>query len=152
MKTESKPYSYRLEPAIEEMLGKIAAENKLTKSMMLEWLIIEAARNMKLIPKDDPSVKLVSLFDWIREENIPAQEDYTKVVFQRIQSTPDALRMWQNAVEPRRGERAEKRQQFVNARIGKFCKLNIGWESDEEVVLPKNAGMLIKGYTRLREA
>lgn len=150
MANESRPFSYRLEPAIDDLLNRLAERKRLTQSMMLEWLIIEAAKAEGLLEtRDRPNAALFELFDLIRTTKIPAQSDFTKLVFQEIQETPKALRLWEQAVGVPAGENADRRRQFVNSRIGRFCKLHIDWDSHEEVILPRNAGMLIKGYTRL---
>ena len=72
------------------------------------------------------------------------------MMFERIQADKVALGLWQKATLPSASKTSAKRVQWVNARIGRFCKHLIGWASKKPVVLPKDAGKLIKGYTKLK--
>lgn len=147
------PFSLRLEPEVVTILHRLSERHRLPDSMMVERLIIEAARELKMLDQDAPNVALFELCEWIRDrrrdEPIDPHPDFTLTVFERIQGNPDALALWNKATTTRVGERVDKRIQWVNARIGRFCKHLIGWESGEKVVLARNAGKLIKGYTRL---
>lgn len=150
MNSDPRLFSFRIEPAVEAALTKLAADANLTKPMMLEKLILDASVGKGFIKRNDPAVILWQLFDWIKyESGVVENQDYTRDVFAKIQSTPKALRFWEDATKHNPGERPEKRRQQINSRIGRFCKRLIDWESGPEVTLAKTAGMLIKGYTRL---
>ena len=144
------PAAYRIVRPIAEILEEIAEEKKQSSSMVLEMLILKEAINMDILVKGSPDFALYELFNRIDNFNLPAEEKYTFNTFEEIKNT-DALSLYTLAVTPVEGERADKRKQFVNQRIGRFCKKKIGWESDEEVTLPKGSNSLIKGYTKLRD-
>jgi hypothetical protein len=141
---------YRLSPDIAEILGNIAKNKHFTEAMVLEMLIRQEAINLGIIGVDHPETAFCNLINEVKGWAIPAHEDFTLRVFERIDSTPDVLRLWEQAVEPLPGQRADKRKQSVNQRLGRFCKRLIGWESGEEVQLGKGGIKLIRSYTRLK--
>ena len=142
------PAAYRIVRPIAETLEKVAEEKKQSSSMVLETLILKEAIDMGIVVQGSPDFALFELFDRIDNFNLPPEEDYTFNTFEKIRNS-DALRFYNLAVTPLDGERADKRKQFVNQRIGRFCKKKIGWESGDEVTLPKGSDALIKGYTKL---
>ena len=150
----SGPVSFRLEPAVVEVLGRIAKHHRLPDPLMLERLILDEGGRLGLLQSaDEPNVALHELLrgiaDWLRDGHIREEADITLTVFRRIKEDQSMYRLWERATAQRRkGERAEKRRQWVNGRIARFNKHLIGWESAEEVTLPKNEGALIQGYTR----
>jgi len=141
---------YRLSPDIAVILGNVAEAKHFSEAMVLEMLICKEAIEMGIIGADHPETAFGSLISVIEGWAIPAHEDFTLRVFERIASTPDIFRLWEQAVTPLPGQRADKRKQSVNQRLGRFCKRLIGWESAEEVQLGKGSIGLIRSYTRLK--
>lgn len=156
MSQEAGPVSFRLEPAVIDVLRRISNAHRLPEPLMLERLILEeGARLGKLTAADDPNAALHELLrgiaDLVRDGHIEAHPDITLTVFRRIKAEQDLCSLWERATKPRRGERPEKRRQWVNGRIARYNKHLIGWDSAEEVTLPKNEGALIQGYTRFKK-
>jgi len=152
MEKENDNALYRLSPDIAAILGKVAEEKHFSEAMVLEMLIRKEAIEMKIIGADHPETAFWSLINKIEGWAIPAHEDFILRVFERIASTPDALRLWEQAIKPLPEQRADKRKQSVNQRLGRFCKRLIGWESAEQVQLGKGSIELIQSYTRLKRA
>lgn len=90
------------------------------------------------------------LVNEIKQVAPPEHPDFTCQVFERIKSTPELKQLDDKATTPLPSQSADKRRQYVNQCIGRFCKRLIGWQSDEEVALAKDRGGLIKSYTRLK--
>jgi hypothetical protein len=141
---------FRLSPDIAVILSKMAEERHFTEATVLEMLIRKEAIETGIIGADHPEAAFWYLVNVIKGWAIPAHEDFTRRVFEHIDSTPDALRLWEQAVTPLPGQRADKRKQWVNQRLGRFCKRLIGWESAEEVQLGKGSVALIQSFTRLK--
>src|SRR5262245_40409853 len=134
------PFSFRLEPAVVEHLRGISEHHNLPQPLMLEHLILKEAWNCGLVQPDDPSKALHELLDGIRAWQVQPHSDITLEVFRLIKNDAKMLRLWERATTPARGERAAKRRQRVNNRIARYIKHLIGWNSDDEVTLPKDAG------------
>lgn len=141
---------YRLSPDIAVILGKVAEDKHFSEAMVLEMLVRKEAIAMGIIDADHPETAFSDLINAIRGWAIPAHEDFTLKVFERIDSTPDVLRLWEQAVTPLPGQRADTRRRYINQSLGRFCKRLIGWESAQEVQLGKGSTELIKSYTRLK--
>ena len=73
----------------------------------------------------------------------------TLVVFNKLKESPRLMKVYEAAISPPRGIRADKRRQFVHQRVGRFIKDYLGLVSVEEVTLPRGSDALIRGYTRL---
>ena len=93
----------------------MAEEKHFSEAMVLEMLIRKKAIEMGII---GPSV----LVSHQRRPSVgdSAHEDFTLRIFERIASTPDALRLWEQAVTPLPEQQADKRKQSVNQRLGRF--------------------------------
>jgi hypothetical protein len=141
---------YRLSPDIAAILGMVAKEKHFSEAMVLEMLIRKEAIAMGIIDADHPETAFLDLINTIKGWGIPAHEDFTLEVFERVESTPDVLRLWKQAVTPLPGRRGDKRKRYVNQSLGRFCKRLIGWESAQEVQLGKGSVGLIQSYTRLK--
>jgi hypothetical protein len=141
---------YRLSPDIAGILSSLAAGKNLSEVMVLESLIRKEAIKTGLIGHDHPETAFGDLIEVVEGWAIPAHADFTLSVFERIESTPEALRLWEKAVAPLPGQNADKRRQSINQRLGRFCKRLIRWESTEEIQLGKGSVGLIKSYTRLK--
>jgi hypothetical protein len=141
---------YRLSPDIAAILGDVAKEKHFSEAMVLEMLIRKEAIEMRIIDANHPETAFWDLINAIEGWAIPAHEDFTLKVFERIASTPDVLRLWEQAVTPLPEQRADKRKRYVNQSLGRFCKRLIGWKSAEEVQLGKGSIGLIQSYTRLK--
>jgi hypothetical protein len=141
---------FRLSPDVVEILGDVAIRKHFSEAMVIETLVLKEAIEMGVIGANHPETAFWYLINLIEEWALPAQEDYTFLVFKEIASSPDALRLWEQAVTPLPNQRADKRKQYVNQRLGRFCKRFIGWESAEEIQLGKGSINLIQSYTRLK--
>ncbi len=148
--TQENENVYRLSPDIAEILSKLALDKNLSEAMVLENLIRKEAVETKIIGDDHPEKAFGDLITIVEGWAIPAHADFTLHVFERIDSTPEALRLWEKAVVPLPGQRADKRRRSVNQRLGRFCKRLIRWESAEEIQLGKGSTGLIRSYTRLK--
>ena len=133
----------RLSPDIAAILRTVAEERHLSEAMVVEMLITEDAIKRGILGADHPEAAFWSLVGLIERWAIPAQEDFTLQVFERIASTPEALRLWELAI-------MNNRKKGVNQKLGRFCKHFIGWESAEEVQLGRSSIGLIKSYTKLK--
>lgn len=143
------PASYRIAKPFAEILERLSDDKKQSSSMVLEMLVLKVAIDMNIIMKDSPNHALFELFEKIDSFDISPQSDYTLKVFEQIMNT-DAINLWKLSTFPDKDKTANKRKQFVNQRIGRFCKKKIGRDSDVEVTLPKNSKYIIKGYTKLK--
>lgn len=141
---------YRLSPDIAEILEKVADKKHFSEAMVLEMLIRKEATAMGIIGAGHPEAAFMYLIEAVEGWGMAAHEDFTLKVFERIKSTPDVMELWEGAITPLPGQRADKRKQYVNQRLGRFCKRLIGWESAEEVQLGKGSIDLISSYTRLK--
>ncbi len=154
MTTSSSLFSFRLDPSLVKILHAVAQHHCLSPAMMIERLVLEEAKRLGLVQPNNPTASLHDLLNWVNglymAGTVVANPHFTRIVFEHLQADPVGLQFWMHATTPLPGEKAAKRRQYVNARVGKYCKALIGWKSDKEVVLPKNAGLLIKGYTQLR--
>jgi hypothetical protein len=133
----------RLSPDVAAILGNVAEERHFSEAMVVEMLITKEALERGILGADHPEAAFWSLINLVEGWAIPAQEDFTLRVFERIASTPEALRLWEQTT-------AENRKKGVNQKIGRFCKSLIGWESAEEIQLGRGSVGLIKSYTRLK--
>ena len=143
---------FRLSSESAIILETMAAERHYSEAMFLEMLIFREAIAMKVVAADHQEAAFWRLISEIEGWAIPAQEDFTRKVFERIASEPTALRLWEQAVTPMPGQPADKRKQYINQRLGRFCKRLIGWESAEEVQLGKGSIGLISSFTRLKSS
>lgn len=125
---------------------------KSTPAAVVEELIFKKALELKLLAADDPSIAFLKLLDrtaaYLRSRKSHG-EDITLEWFRAIKTTPELLALHATAVRPTRGITEEKRRQYVHQRIGRFVKEHLGFESVREVVLPRDAGELIRSYTKL---
>ena len=96
---------YRLSPDIAAILGMVAKEKHFSEAMVLEMLIRKEAIAMGIIDADHPETAFLDLINTIKGWGIPAHEDFTLEVFERVESTPDVLRLWKQAVTPLPGRR-----------------------------------------------
>ena len=142
--------AYRLSPDIAEVLSTIALSKNTSESMVLGNLIRKEALAIGLIGDDHPEKAFEDLFAVVEGWAIPSHPDFTLHVFERIASTPEALRLYEKAVEPLQGQRADRRKRSVNQSLGRFCKRLTRWDSAEEIQLGKGTIGLIKSYTRLK--
>jgi hypothetical protein len=141
---------FRLPPEIADLLNKIAQAQGLSVPMVLEMLVRKEALEQGLIDTGHPEAAFGRLIETIRGWALPAQADFTLSVFKRIESTPDTMALYEQAIVPLQAQRADKRKQAVNQRLGRFCKSLIGWESDEQIPVEKSSVGLIRRYTRLK--
>ena len=147
---QGKENVYRLSPDIAEILSSLAVGKNFSEVMVLENLIRKEAITTGIIGAEHPEKAFGDLIEVVEGWAIPAHADFTLHVFKRIESMPEVLRLWEKAVAPSPGQRADKRRQSVNQRLGRFCKRLIRWESAEEIQLGKGSVGLIKSYTRLK--
>ena len=143
---------YRLAPNITEILEKVAKKMCCSESMVLERLVIKEAEKSHLIGEKHPETAFWELISMIEGWPLPADKDYTLQVFQKIESTKEALYLYNLAIEPMPGMRADKRKQSVNQRLGRFCGHKYGWETDREVEVDDMICSLIRTYTRVKPA
>ena len=141
---------FRLSSESAIILETMAAERHYSEAMFLEMLIFKEAIAMKVVGAAHRGAAFWRLINEIEGWSIPAQEDFTRKVFERIASEPTTLRLWEQAVVSLTGQPEDKRKQYVNQRLGRFCKRLIGWESAEEVQLGKGSIGLISSFTRLK--
>ena len=113
---------YRLSPDIAEILSSLAVAKNLSEVMVLENLIRKEAITTGIIGDEHPEKAFGDLIGVVEGWAIPAHADFTLHVFERIESMPEVLRLWEKAVAPLSGQRADKRRQSVNQRLGRFCK------------------------------
>lgn len=141
---------FRISVEAAALLDVLAKANRFTEPMMIEQLIRQAAVISGFIRPDHPEAAYAELANKIALAAPPEHADFTCQVFELIKSTPDLKQLYEQATKPLPSQSAEKRKLYVNQCLGRFCKKFIGWESDEEVTLPKGRVGLIKGYTRLK--
>ena len=142
---------YRLSPDVAIILSKLASEKNCSEVMLLENLIRKEAISTGIIGDDHPEKAFGDLIAAVEGWSIPDHADFTLHVFERIDSTSEALRLYEKAIVPLPGQRADKRKRTVNQRLGRFCKRLIRWESAEEIQLGKGSSTaLIRSYTRLK--
>lgn len=148
--------SVRLDAGIADLLSKVADEHGLSIGLLIEKLTVDEAAVLNLLPKSDPRGALVALVDEVRkllDEPVNAylakDPDVTLTVFNKIRESPRLMKVYEAAISPPKGIRADKRRQFVHQRIGRLIKDYLGLVSVEEVTLPRGSDALIRGYTRL---
>jgi hypothetical protein len=156
MTNPSVSLSIRIDAGIADLLPKVADEHGLTVALLIEKLAVDEAVVLGLLPKSDPRGALVVLVDEVRKlldepQNayIAKDPDVTLVVFNKLKESPRLMKVYEAAISPPRGIRADKRRQFVHQRVGRFIKDYLGLVSVEEVTLPRGSDALIRGYTRL---
>src|SRR5579859_8020423 len=108
---------FRLSPDIIAILGKVAEKKNFTETMVLETLVLKEALDMGIVGSHHPEIAFLNLINAIKGWSIQANENFTLNVFERIDSTPEVRRLWEEAVTPLPGQRADKRKQFVNQRL-----------------------------------
>ena len=141
---------FRLSPEVSAVLSQVAAAKNFSEQVVLEDLVRKEAIRMGIIQTDHPEAALGELLEAIVQWGEPAHEDFTLRTFERIAATEEALRLWKRAITPLPGQRADKRRQSVNQRLGRFCKRLAGWESAEEKQLGTGSISLIRSFTRLK--
>lgn len=156
MTNPSASLSLRIDAGIADLLPKVADEYGLSVALLIEKLAVEEAAVLGLLPKSDPRGALVVLVDEVRKlldepQNayLAKDPDVTLVVFNKIKESPRLMKVYEAAISPPKGIRADKRRQFVHQRVGRFIKDYLGLVSVEEVTLPRGSDALIRGYTRL---
>jgi hypothetical protein len=148
--------SVRIDAGIAALLPKIAEEHGITVALLIEKLAIDEAEGLGLLPKNDPRGALVALVDEVRalidepkNAYLAKDPDVTLSVFNMIKDSPRVMKVYEAAIAPPKGIRADKRRQFVHQRVGRFIKDYLDLVSAEEVTLPRGSDALIRGYTRL---
>lgn len=156
MTNPSVSLSIRIDKNIDDLLPKIADEHGLTVALLIEKLAVDEAAVLGLLPKTDPRGALVVLVDEVRKlldepQNayLAKDPDVTLTVFNKIKDSALLMNVYEAAISPPKGIRADKRRQFVHQRMGRFIKDYLGLVSVEEVTLPRGSDALIRGYTRL---
>ncbi len=156
MTNPSVSISIRIDAGIEDLLRKVAEEHGISVALLIEKLAVDEATALDLLPKNDPRGALVVLVDEVRELLVDPQHAYlakdpdvTLSVFNKIKESPRLMKVYEAAISPPKGIRADKRRQFVHQRLGRFIKDYLGLVSVEEVTLPRGSDALIRGYTRL---
>lgn len=156
MTNPSVSLSIRIDKSIDDLLPKIANEHGLTVALLIEKLAVDEAAVLGLLPKTDPRGALVALVDEVRKlldepqnSYLAKDPDVTLTVFNKIKESPLLMKVYEAAISPPKGIRADKRRQFVHQRVGRFIKDYLGLVSVEEVTLPRGSDALIRGYTRL---
>jgi hypothetical protein len=156
MTNPSVSLSIRIDKSIDDLLPKIADEHGLTVALLIEKLAVDEAAVLGLLPKTDPRGALVVLVDEVRKllnepQNayLAKDPDVTLSVFNKIKESAHLMKVYEAAISPPKGIRADKRRQFVHQRVGRFIKDYLGLVSVEEVTLPRGSDALIRGYTRL---
>jgi hypothetical protein len=132
----------RISPDIAAILRRVAEERHLPEAMVVEMLVIKEAMEKGILGADHPEAAFWSLVTVVEGWAIPAQEHYTREVFSRINSTPEARRLWEQAT-------IGKRMKGVNQKLGRFCKFLTGWESAGQVQIRRDSGGLITSYSKL---
>jgi hypothetical protein len=147
--------SLRLDASIMEMLQRLTLHFRVSDSFLVERLIVTEAIRVGLMNESHPSACLIRLLDLVAMEvdriGANATPDLTRAIAEWIPTNPDAGAAYRGALVPV-GTTPERRRQFVNQRLGRFVKEHSGRVSGEEVTLPRDAGLIIKGYTRLYPA
>lgn len=143
-----------MDAAVAALLPRIAEEHGLTEALAVEKLIIEEAEHLGVAQKNTPGGALIALLAEIRKhiENTPflaRDPDVTLIVFNWIKMSPRLMKIYEAAIAPPPGVRADKRRQFVHQRVGRFIKDHLGLVSLEEMTLPRDSDALVRGYTRL---
>ena len=156
MTNPSVSLSIRIDKSIDALLPKIADEHYLTVALLIEKLAVAEAEKLGLLPKTDPRGALVMLVDEVRKlldephnAYLAKDPDVTLNVFIKIKQSALLMKVYEAAISPPKGVRADKRKQFVHQRLGRFIKDHLGLVSVEEVTLPRGSDALIRGYTRL---
>lgn len=156
MTNPSTSLSVRIDAGIAQLLPKIAEEHGVTVALLIEKLAVDEAEQLGLLPKNDPRGALLSLVDEVRNlineprnAYLSKDPDVTLSVFNKIKDSPRLMKLYEAAISPQKGMRADKRRQFVHQRVGRFIKDYLGLVSVEEVTLPRGSDALIRGYTRL---
>lgn len=156
MTNPSVSLSVRIDASIAELLPKVAEEHGITVALLIEKLAVDEAEGLGLLPKNDPRGALVALIDEVRKlinepQNayLAKDPDVTLSVFNKIKDAPRLMKVYEAAISPPKGMRADKRRQFVHQRVGRFIKDYLGLVSVEEVTLSRGSDALIRGYTRL---
>jgi hypothetical protein len=156
MTNPSVALSVRIDAGIAELLPKVAEEHGITVALLIEKLAIDEAAELGLLPKSDTRAALVTLVDEVRKllddpqhAYLAKDPDVTLTVFTVIKDSPRLMKVYDAALSPPKGIRADKRRQFVHQRVGRFIKDYLGLVSVEEVTLPRGSDALIRGYTRL---
>jgi hypothetical protein len=141
---------YRISVEAAALLETLAKAKHFTESMMIEQLIRKEAIETGVISTEHPEAAYSELVNEITKVAPPEHPDFTFQVLEQIKSTPELKELYDKAATPLPSQSADKRRQYVNQSLGRFCKRLIGWESDVEVTLAKDHGGLIKSYTRLK--
>jgi hypothetical protein len=141
---------FRISVEAAALLETVAKAKRFTESVMLEQLIRKEAVESGVISPGHPEAAFSELVNEIKQVAPPEHPDFTCQVFEQVKSTPELKELYDKAITPLPSQSADKRRQYVNQCIGRFCKRLIGWQSDEEVTLAKDHGGLIKSYTRLK--
>jgi hypothetical protein len=141
---------FRLSPDTASILEKMAAGKGFSEAMILEQLVRRVARETAVIDADHPEAAFESLLTAIEDMAVHAHPDFTFEVFKRIEAASDIKTRYDQAIVPLPGQSADRRKWHVNQTIGRFCKRICGWESGEQIQVPKGECSLIKTYTRLK--
>jgi hypothetical protein len=148
--------SVRIDAGIADLLRQVADEHGLSVALLIEKLAVDEAAVLGLLPKSDPRGALVILVDEVRKlldepQNayLAKDPDVTLIVFNKIKESPRLMKVYEAAISPPKGVRADKRRQFVHQRVGRFIKDYLELVSVEEVTLPRGSDALIRGYTKL---
>lgn len=156
MTNPSVSLSVRIDAAIADLLAKVAEEHGLSVALLIEKLAVDDAAELGLLPKSDQRGALVALIHEVRSvlddrrnAFLARDPDVTLTVFNMIKQSPRLMKVYEAAISPPQGVRADKRRQFVHQRVGRFIKDHLGLVSVEEVTLPRTSSALIRGYTRL---
>ena len=156
MTTPSVSLSVRIDAGIADLLPKVADEHGISVALLIEKLAVNEAAVLGLLPASDFRGALVVLVDEVRKllddpQNayLAKDPDVTLTVFNKIKESPRLMKVYEAAISPPKGIRADKRRQFVHQRLGRFIKDYLGLVSVEEVTLPRGSDALIRGYTRL---
>jgi hypothetical protein len=138
------------------LLRELAEARGVTDSVLVEHLTIEESKRAKLIDDDDPRAAFKELSEeivrYLDSRNGRFDEHVTLDVFNEIKKTRRLASLHASALKPpSRQVTAEQRRQFVHQRIGRLVKEHLGWESGDEVTLPRGSEALIRSYTRLHK-
>jgi hypothetical protein len=153
-RTASTHLQLRIDTAVADLIPALCNRHELDPPRLIEKLILEEAKEHRLVPTGDAGRALASLLasveDLLNKHDYLAQDpDVTLTVFNEIKATPRLMRQYEAAISPPKGVRPEKRRQFVHQRVGRFIKDYLGLVSVEERTLPRGSDALIRGYTRL---
>lgn len=147
---------FRLDTAAIELLGQLAADFGLTEAITVEKLILDQAKAAGLVVGDSPSLALIALLEEVgqildKHGGLRSDPDVMLRIYDRIRATPRLARLHAAAlVPPSTDLPAEKRQQFVHQRIGRFVKDYLGLAPAEGAKSPLEKGTPRRSYTRLR--